>query len=95
MPDKRKLLTSVFTSPLRQSCGWRSIHVSLPSGVMVMQRSGNPDGCGSTASAIAAIVPEVGAWMAAETEPSASAINWPFSTWSPTATFTLGMLPIC
>ncbi len=75
MPDKRKLLTSVLTSPRRQSCGWRFVQVSLPSGVMVMQRSGSPEGCGITASAMAVMVPEVGVWIAAETVPSASAIN--------------------
>ena len=95
MPDERKLATKVWQSVLRQSCGWRLIHSSLPSGVMVMHLSGKPDGCGIMASSIAATVPDVVAWMAADTVPSASASNWPFNTLSPRATFNLGILPTC
>ena len=61
IPDKRKLATRFFLSALRQSCGVRSIQVSAPSGVMVMQRSGKPEGCGIIASSMAVTVPEVGA----------------------------------
>ena len=61
MPDKRKLATRFFLSVLRQSCDLRSTHLSAPSGVIVMQRSGKPEGCGMMASSTAVTVPEVGA----------------------------------
>ena len=73
IPDERKLSTSNFLSVCCQSKGCNGNQLSLPSGAIVMQVSGKPDGCGITCSSIADIVPEVGACMAADTVPSASA----------------------
>ncbi len=41
------------------------------------------------------MMPEVGAWIAAETLPSASAISCPFKTFSPKFTFNLATRPTC
>ena len=95
MPDNRKLSTKVFLSLSRQLIGCNGAHSSKPSQLKVMQASGKPDGCGMTCSSMAVTVPEVGACMAAETVPSASANNWPLSTLSPTLTNTLGKCPTC
>ena len=95
MPESLKLSTKVFLSLSRQLMGFKEVHSSKPSQLKVMQVSGRPDGCGMTCSSIAVTVPEVGAWMAAETVPSASANNWPLSTQSPTLTNTLGKCPTC
>ena len=66
-----------FASEIRETTFPIISEQSLVSRVLM---SGKPDGCGMSCSSMETMVPDVGACTAAETEPSASAKSWPFST---------------
>ena len=67
----------------------------MPSLVISTQSAFIPEEWATGRASIAVIVPDVGAWMAAEIVPAGSAIFCPLSTLSPTVTQAIAGAPIC
>ena len=67
---------------------------SRPSGSMMTDSVGSPEGCAARRASTAMTLPEVGAWTAAETHLSASPMRCPLRTLSPALTSGCGVPPM-